>query len=569
MISHRAAALSFNYNFSIRADLKSPDLKYLNDSSPAGDRIDLTIGTQHNSTGGVFHRQPVRLWSGRKGASFTTSFTFNIGGNHSSERGDGMAFFVGPPSLPLDSRSMFLGLFANSSRSPAQTVGVEFDTCRNDGWDPPANITDHIGININKIISANYTTLPNLGLYGTMSATIKYDAGSQMMTVSLQLSDGSTYSVQALVDFRDAGVPQDAHVGFSAATGVLTESHQLLSWSFRSTDLSSSNIVWAIFLSVASASLVGLVAALLWIVNRPQRRPMVIALPVAQKFSYKELSTATGNFSEDRKLGAGSFGEVYRGELRGQGMLPVAVKRLTRMLEQTMRDYVTEIQTLCQLSHRNMVRLVGWCDGGSNDKLLLVYELHLHGAERLLSWPERYDIVCGIGSAIEYLHTGYNNPILHRDIKPSNVMLDDAFQAKLGDFGLVRQVCSGQGSLRGTAMVGSSDYIDPMCITFGSVSTASDMYSFGVLLLEVATGRKPAALMDRENGSITNALVNDVRRSYRKGSVLKMADERLNNDFDRAQMERVLLVGLLCVNENRQKRPGIRDAINLLSNLGH
>ncbi|TVU11470.1 hypothetical protein EJB05_45058 [Eragrostis curvula] len=578
VMSHHAAALSFNYDFSIRANLESPDLKYINDSSPAGDRIDLTNGTQHNSTGRVFHGQPVRLWNGRKRASFTTSFTFAIGGNHSNERGDGMAFFIGPPSLPSDSRSMFLGLFANSSSSPPQTVGVEFDTCRNDGWDPPASITDHIGIDINNISSANYTSLPNLGLYGTMSANITYDAGSTMMTVSL-LSNGSSYSVVAPVDFRDAGVPQDAYVGFSAATGFLTESHQLLSWSFSSTDPSSNNTLWAIFMSVACASLLGLIAALLWIVKRPPppRPPMVIPLPVARKFSYQELSLATGNFSEDRIIGAGAFGEVYRGVLDDPGTPPVAVKKLTRILEQTMRDYVTEIKTLCQLSHRNMVRLVGWCDGGGNDKLLLVYELvtngsldeHLHGAEKLLAWPERYEIVRGIGSAIEYLHTGYNNPILHRDIKPSNVMLDDAFQAKLGDFGLVRQVWSGQGSLRDTAMVGSWDYMDPTCITTGTVSTASDMYSFGVLLLEVATGTKPVTLPDQEKGYPTNTLVNVVRRSYGIGAVLEMADKRLNGDFDRAQMERVLLVGLLCVHEDRQNRPGIRDAVNLLSNLGH
>ncbi|TKW36774.1 hypothetical protein SEVIR_1G004800v4 [Setaria viridis] len=254
----------------------------------------------------------------------------------------------------------------------------------------------------------------------------------------------------------------------------------------------------------------------------------------------------------------------------------VAVKRLTKLLEQTRRDYVTEIMILGQLKHRNLVKLVGWCDGGGDDKPLLVYELvangslddHLHGSsERLLTWPQRYKIVIGIGSAIEYLHTGDKDPILHRDIKPSNVMLDGAFEAKLGDFGLVRQVKPGQGSLRGTAMVGSWEYMDPKCITTDSATTASDMYSFGVLLLEIATGKRPRVPRDDEELSLRNALVDAVRESYDKGAVLEMADARLNGDFDERQMERVMLVGLLCVNQDRGNRLGIREAVNLLSNI--
>nr|TKW01246.1 hypothetical protein SEVIR_8G168000v2 [Setaria viridis] len=309
--------------------------------------------------------------------------------------------------------------------------------------------------------------------------------------------------------------------------------------------------------------------------------PMEIELPVARKFSYHELTLATDSFSEDRKLGAGSFGAVYRGDLRDRRRVdaPVAVKKFTLLLKQTRRDFVTEIMILGQLKHRNLVKLIGWCDGGGDDKLLLVYELvtnrslddHLHGSsERLLTWPERYKIVLGIGFAIEYLHTGDKDAILHRDIKPSNVMLDDAFEAKLGDFGLVRQVKPGQGSLRGTAMVGSWEYMDPKCITTDSATTASDMYSFGVLLLEIATGKRPRVVpQDDEELSLRNALVDSVRESYGKGAVLEMADARLNGDLDERQMERVMLVGLLCVHQDRRNRPGIREAVNLLSNLGH
>lgn len=534
-----AAALSFSYNFSANpSDLNdSANLMYLGDSVPAGDRINLTkVGTTW-SKGRVAYRHPVLLWDDghRKRASFTTTFSFAISDYNGTDRGDGMAFFIGPSSstMPPDSNGAFLGLLNNPADNwpRAQTVGVEFDTNHDTrGWDPPNVTADHIGIDVNSIISTNYTALPSLALSGTMSATVKYEASSNLMSVDL-LADGTNYSVRATVDLKDAGVPQYATVGFSAATGGLFESHQLLSWSFRS---------------------------------------------VVRKFSYCQLLVATNKFSEDRVLGQGGFGKVYRGELRlhrGTSRVPVAVKMLTSQHnEQIQKGYVTEIETLCQISHQNLVRLLGWCDHGGwcghGSKLLLVYELvenenldkHLHESERPLTWAERYKIVLGVGSAIEHLHTCHKNPVLHRDIKPGNVMLDEGFEAKLGDFGLVRQAPSRQGYLKGTQVIGSEFYIDPICISQETMSTASDVYSFGVLLLEVATGTRPQV----RSG---NDLVNAVRESYGKGEVLMMADTRLNDDFDRNQMERVLLVGLLCVQQDRPNRPEIRDAVYWLSNL--
>ncbi|XP_034570227.1 uncharacterized protein [Setaria viridis] len=584
MSPHNTAAVSFSYNFSKASDREKlwyacgdrEKQWYAScDPSAAGDGISITKMDRW-STGRVAYKEAVRLWDDRTGklASFNTSFSFAIGrsGSDGNAGADGMAFFVGPfpPSLPQDSGGAFLGLFPNNKLAQG-TVGVEFDTLWNPApadWEPNDITTDHVGIEVGNIwnIISHTKDLAKGSLSGPMEANIAYDAGCKLMVVTLRLANGSSVSVQATLDLKDvAGLGPDAAVGFSAATGDLFDSHQLLSWSFSSTAL-------------ASASLAGLVAALLCLVIRRQG-PEAIPLPVARKFSYRELSTATKNFSKDRKLGEGSFGEVYRGDLRDPRMPPVAVKRLTKLSEQTRRDYVTEIMILGQLKHRNLVKLVGWCDGGGDDKPLLVYELvtnrslddHLHGSsERLLTWPERYKIVIGIGSAIEYLHTGDKDAILHRDIKPSNVMLDDAFEAKLGDFRLVRQVKPGQGSLRGTTMVGSWDYMNPKCITTDSVITASDMYSFGVLLLEIATGKRPRVVpQDDEELSLRNALVDSVWESYGKGAVLEMADARLNGDFDERQMERVMLVGLLCVNQDRGNRLGIREAVNLLSNLRH
>uniref|UniRef100_A0A0D9X6S3 Legume lectin domain-containing protein n=1 Tax=Leersia perrieri TaxID=77586 RepID=A0A0D9X6S3_9ORYZ len=230
-----AAALSFDYDFST-AD--ATNLVFMGDSSYArGDRISLTkLGNW--STGRVAHRQLVRLWDGPFTTSFTTAFSFAIGRN-STDQADGMAFYVGPPTdtLPADTTGGFLGLIPNATAAASpRTVGVEFDTCRN-AWDPQGNVIDHVGVDVNSIASRN---VRHRVAGAEPRRRHAYDAGSRMMAVSLAVN-GTEYSVEAEVDLRAAGLPQDAAVGFSAATGNLVESHQLLSWSFNSTADGSSS----------------------------------------------------------------------------------------------------------------------------------------------------------------------------------------------------------------------------------------------------------------------------------------------------------------------------------------
>ncbi|CAL4979402.1 unnamed protein product [Urochloa decumbens] len=593
------AALSFHYDFSIPGVLDSAYLMYLNDSHAAGDRINFTAMTTW-STGRVVYTEPVRLWDSNtaKGTSFTTSFSFAIGGYMNGSRADGIVFVISvfPPKIPSQSSGWLLGLYNTEypSRSPP-TIGVEFDTYWNADFDPPGK-TDHMGIDINWIKSTNYTELPKLGLYGTMSANITYDAESKMMVATLWLADGSSHSVQTPVDFREAGMPQYASVGFSASTGTLFEEHQLFSWSFNSTDTAptdppSKTKMWMIVEYIAIGLICGVVLTIIIAAAYRCFRQGTrnIQLPVVREFLYGELIKATNNFKT--MLGSGSFGEVYRGELRHQGTTQlVAVKKLTQPLEKTRKHFVSEVHILGQLSHRNLVKLVGWCwhrnltskifcqcFGRSRDKLLLVYELvsnksldeHLHDAGmEVLAWPERYKIVLGIGAAIDYLHNGSSpEPILHRDIKPSNVMLDKNFEPKLGDFGLVRKVNTGSQSLRGTQVMGDKDYIEPQINEDikSSTTTASDMYSFGLMLLEMATGRKPTV---PDGDQILPAdLVNLIRESYGNGKLLEMADERLKCGFDKKEMERVLVVGLLCTQLERQNRPDIKKAVKYLSDL--
>ncbi|KAF8702610.1 hypothetical protein HU200_032996 [Digitaria exilis] len=480
-----ATSLSFNYNFSTPGDLTSPDLKYISNATTAGDRVDLTKDTTW-STGRLAYEKPVQLWDNGTGkvASFTSNFTFVIRPRNITAQADGMTFFVGtyPPTLPQDSNGGFLGL-VNNPNNPANTyfpptVAVEFDALRNT-WDPN-NTINHVGVDVNSISSVEYTALPNGCFNGIMSAWVKYDANASTLSATLRFDDLpelGVYNVSAAVDFRAAGLPQQAAVGFSAATGDFVESHQILSWSFEST-LTSVAAVNKTESSTSKTTNIGLIAGLVstgivvlliisaWLCYREYQKRNVTKekqdAPLdgdmddefekgtgPRKFTYRQLSQATRGFSEDEKLGEGGFGSVYRGFLQDQG-LHVAIKRVSKTSKQGRREYISEVTIIGRLRHRSLVQLLGWCH--ETDELLLVYELmtngsldtHLYSTRNHLTWPMRYNIIFGMGSALLYLHQDCEQCVVHRDIKPSNVMLDSSFNAKLGDFGLARLVNHGR-----------------------------------------------------------------------------------------------------------------------------
>ncbi|KAE8807716.1 Cysteine-rich receptor-like protein kinase 25 [Hordeum vulgare] len=284
-----------------------------------------------------------------------------------------------------------------------------------------------------------------------------------------------------------------------------------------------------------------------------------------RRFRYHELAVATGRFADSEKLGEGGFGSVYRGHIKDLN-LDVAIKRVSKSSKQGRKEYVSEVRVISRLRHRNLVQLIGWCHGSG--ELLLVYELmpngsldtHLYNTDNKLSWPTRYDIVLGIGYALLYLHEEWEQCVLHRDIKPSNVMLDASFNAKLGDFGLARLVDHSKGS-HTTELAGTTGYMDPECMRVGRASIESDIYSFGVVLLEISTGRRPVVVLP-DNTVIH--LAQRVSELYDHGRILDAADQRLNGELDVGEMERVMVVGLLCTCHDSSLRPSIRQAINVL-----
>uniref|UniRef100_A0A453DJY9 non-specific serine/threonine protein kinase n=2 Tax=Aegilops tauschii subsp. strangulata TaxID=200361 RepID=A0A453DJY9_AEGTS len=620
-----AISLSFNYSTFSKADQK--DIKIEGDASFNGDTSTGDIDMSANMYGSIcrasYNAQPVQLWDKATGqvASFTTRFEFLM---YASNNGKvGMAFFLAgyPSSLPADSPDYNLGLTNQSADAVAsgdsQFVAVEFDTFNN-GNTIVSDPYDHIGIDVNSLRSVSTLPLPSFTLTNApMTAAIEYDNASSILAVTLWVVDGlsnyrQSYSLSSKVDLKSA-LPEQVSIGFSASTSNVNPlqsafmSIVLQSWYFNSSleprsappphsPAGPGSVVIAGAVVGATMFLVLLFAAAVALVVRRRRRrqevmeaeeyytdsqgesePMTeIEMGTApRRFPYHELVEATRNFAAEEKLGQGGFGTVYQGYLREPAGLAVAIKRLQSSI-QGKKEYKSEIKVISRLRHRNLVRLIGWCHG-HDQALLLVYELmpnrrldiHLHGKKgTFLTWEMRMKILLELGSALLYLHEEWEQCVLHRDIKPSNVMLDESFGAKLGDFGLARLVDHAAGMQTMTAISGTPGYLDPDCVNTGKASAESDVYSFGVVLLEVACGRRPmsitAADQDKQKSGGVFRLVEWAWGLYGQGMILEAADERLNGDYNAAEVERVMVVGLWCAHPNPSVRPSIWTAMATL-----
>ncbi|PNT64417.1 hypothetical protein BRADI_4g28332v3 [Brachypodium distachyon] len=306
------------------------------------------------------------------------------------------------------------------------------------------------------------------------------------------------------------------------------------------------------------------------IITEPEIHPRLLG---PRKFSYGELAAVTGNFAEDRKIGRGGFGPVYGGHLSEEDR-HVAIKVLSQdQSVQGLREFEAEVTIVSQLRHRNIIQLAGWSESRRGG-LALVYEFmsggsldtYLYNPDKHLTWSHRYKIALGLGSALRYLHTDCEQCVVHGDIKPANVMLDASGNAKLGDFGLARLVDHGAEPQTTQVVAGTVGYIDPEFINSRRPSTESDVYSFGVVLLEIACGRRPTSLLRQEGQAQASAaaLLAAVREMYHRNMVFDAADRRLEGVFDSLQMERLLVTGLWCTQQDPIQRPSITQAMDVL-----
>ncbi|KAG8376529.1 hypothetical protein BUALT_Bualt09G0072900 [Buddleja alternifolia] len=312
--------------------------------------------------------------------------------------------------------------------------------------------------------------------------------------------------------------------------------------------------------------------ALIWLYNKKFKREKkcdnlasdVIKMP--KEFSYKELNVATKGFDSNRIIGHGAFGTVYKGILPTTGDI-VAVKRCSHR-GQGKVEFLSELSIIGTLRHRNLVRLQGWCH--ERGESLLVYDLMSNGSldkalfesRMILPWPYRRKILLGVASALSYLHQECENQVIHRDIKTSNIMLDEGFNARLGDFGLARQI-EHDKSPDATVAAGTMGYLAPEYLLTGRATDKTDVFSYGAVVLEVASGRRP---IEKEGGKVgvSGNLVEWVWSLHREGRLMGAADLRLGNEFDEGEMRRVLLVGLACSHPDPLVRPTMRGVVQML-----
>ncbi|KAG7554817.1 Protein kinase-like domain superfamily [Arabidopsis suecica] len=576
------------------------EIAYQGDAIANG-AVELTNIDYTCRAGWATYGKQVPLWNPgtSKPSDFSTRFSFridtrNVGyGNY----GHGFAFFLAPAriQLPPNSAGGFLGLFngTNNQSSAFPLVYVEFDTFTNPEWDPLA-VKSHVGINNNSLVSSNYTswnaTSHNQDIGRVL---IFYDSARRNLSVSwtydLTSDPLENSSLSYIIDLSKV-LPSEVTIGFSATSGGVTEGNRLLSWEFSSSleliDIKKSqNGKKGMIIGISVSGFVLLtffIALLIFFLKRKQQRKKAEETENLtsinedlergagpRKFTYKELASAANNFADDRKLGEGGFGAVYKGYLNGLDMM-VAIKKFAGGTKQGKREFVTEVKIISSLRHRNLVQLIGWCH--EKDKFLMIYEFmpngsldaHLFGKKPHLAWPVRCKITLGIASALLYLHEEWEQCVVHRDIKPSNVMLDSNFNAKLGDFGLARLMDHELGP-QTTGLAGTFGYMAPEYISTGRASKESDVYSFGVVTLEIVTGRKS---VDPRQGRVEpeTSLLEKVWDLYGKGEVITAIDEKLRIDgFDEKQAECLMIVGLWCAHPDRNSRPSIKQAIQVLN----
>lgn len=482
--------------------------------------------------------------------------------------------------------------------------GVEFDVFRNEEF---RDINDnHVGIDVNSLTSVNST---EAGYFQDQDGVFR----------RLQLNNGRNY--QVWIDYKDFAInvtmapvgmkkptrclicvplnlsdvfEDEMYVGFTAGTGALTQSHKILSWSFSNSNFSLSDglitdglpsfVLPGEPIYKSTGFIIGLTLGILVIVITSGffgfiwiKRKRRLAKEKEDmedweleywphRIPFQEVDLATKSFSDENVIGVGGNGKVYKGVIGGT---EIAVKRIAHDNNDGVREFLAEVSSLGRLKHRNLVGLKGWCKK-EKGSLILVYDymenesldkmlFNRKDDMKILNFNDRMRILKDVANGILYLHEGWEAKVLHRDIKSSNVLLDKELNAKLGDFGLARMHQHGQVATT-TRVVGTAGYLAPEVIKTGRASTQTDVFSFGILILEVITGKRPI-----NEGTIP--LVNWVSQLMEKGELVSAMDENLTQtggEIDHEEVEMVLHLGLLCAHPDPKLRPTMRQIVKAL-----
>ncbi|KAI5009746.1 hypothetical protein ZWY2020_011883 [Hordeum vulgare] len=560
--------------------------------------------------GHAFHPAPMRFRHSPNGTvqSFSVSFVFSILSSFGDMRGHGFAFFIAPTmdlsgAFPIQ----FLGLFngTNNGSLSNHLFAVELDTIQNTEVGDIDN--NHVGIDVNSLNSVKsftagfhndsksdlFTSLPLIG-GGPMQIWVDYDAKSTQINVTLAPL-GMSKPVRPLLSTTydlSAVLTQQAYLGFSCVPGSSTGHHYVLGWSFAMNSVApiidptklpelpqlpqlgprSQSKLLETILPIASVVLilaigiVGFLKVRKTYMHKEVREAWEVEYG-PHRFAYKDLFGATKGFKDKHLIGAGGFGRVYKGVIP-TSKLEVAIKRVAYDSEQAIKEFVAEVVSLGHLQHRNLVRLLGYCR--RKGELLLVYDymengsldnqLYGQSSKPGLDWGQRFRIIKDIASGLLYLHDEWDKVVIHRDVKASNVLLDEELNGRLGDFGLARLYDHGNNP-QTTNVVGTVGYIAPEVLHTGKATTLTDVFGFGVFVLEVVCGQKPIK-QDSEGNQLV--LVDWVLQNWHKKTVLDTVDIKLQGNYDNKEACLALTLGLLCSHPFPDSRPNMRQVMQYL-----
>ncbi|GLT45634.1 hypothetical protein SLA2020_194530 [Shorea laevis] len=285
-------------------------------------------------------------------------------------------------------------------------------------------------------------------------------------------------------------------------------------------------------------------------------------------FKFEELATATKNFNLANQLGQGGYGPVYRGTL--QNGQEIAVKRLSSASGQGLEEFMNEVLVISKLQHRNLVRLLGCCV--EQEEKILVYEFMPNKSldtylfdpirKEFLDWRKRFNIIKGISRGLLYLHRDSRLRIIHRDLKASNILLDEELNPKISDFGMARIFRGNEDEANTRRVVGTYGYMSPEYAMVGLFSEKSDVFSYGVLLLEIVGGRRNTSFGNDEDNS---SLLEYAWKLWNEDNVLAMVDKLVCDPCHCREILRCIHVGLLCVQEMAKDRPTMSTVISMLN----
>ncbi|KAI3820732.1 hypothetical protein L1987_08280 [Smallanthus sonchifolius] len=597
------AAVDFLFN-SFNA---TTDILLLRDARIEPPVIRLSNDLNQWSMGRAFYSTRIQMT--RPGSAnltaFSTQFVFSILPEISSSPGFGITFVLSNATEPPGAiGGQYLGLFANPpSRTAAPLLAVEFDTGKNDEFNESNG--NHVGIDLNNPESVEYVGAGYYNSTGSfipvdmrngqnVHAWIEFDGSRSEINVTIAPA-GMSRPVTPLLTFRDPVIANyvysEMYVGFSSGKTTWIEAQRVLAWSFSDTGVARNinTTGLPVFLArsesngLSTGAKVGVICGsvgffvcllgvcyYVWLKKQSKNEEDEVEDWELEywphRYAYEELKAATNGFSDDQVLGAGGFGRVYKGTLSNK--TEVAIKCVNHDSKQGLKEFMAEISSMGRLQHKNLVQMRGWCRKGN--ELLLVYDYMANGSlnnwifdkpKRLLGWAGRKRVLTDVAEGLNYLHHGWEKVVVHRDIKSSNVLLDFDMRGRLGDFGLAKLYTQGEepGTTR---VVGTLGYLAPELAMLASPTAASDVYSFGVVVLEVACGRRPIETwQEREEDMI---LVDLVREKYIEGKLLELADGRIKGEYDMAEMDAVLKLGLSCCHPDPLLRPTMKEVVALL-----